>query len=396
VSNKRDLKAYVRYDVLKRAVPGSNIFSKYIPKIGDWEEIPAYKCCTTNTTTAAPIPFISVWRTTSPDESVTLPYNLGGVYVGTIDWGDGTVTANSYANRTHTYAVPGDYTITISGTTRGWSFDVHGGDPTKMISVSQWGNRFRLGNDGGYFSGCSNLDLSGVTDILDLTAASNLSFMFFGCSSLTTVNRINEWNVSNVTNMEGVFYDATQFNQNISGWNTSSVTNMTSMFRNASLFNQNIGGWDTSSVTTMESMFLDASSFNQDVSGWDTSSVLNMRQMFDNSIFNQPIGIWDVSNVTNMSLMFNSTPFNQSIGVWNTVDVTNMSGMFSNTPFNQNISGWDVSNVFNMGQMFQNATAFNQDLSGWCVTNIPSTPTDFATGATAWVLPKPVWGTCPP
>ena len=38
----------------------------------------------------------------------------------------------------------------------------------------------------------------------------------------------------------------------------------------------------------------------------------------------------------------------------------------------------------------------------WCVENISSwstdstgAPTDFSTGATSWVLPKPVWGTCP-
>jgi hypothetical protein len=45
--------------------------------------------------------------------------------------------------------------------------------------------------------------------------------------------------------------------------------------------------------------------------------------------------------------------------------------------------------------MFSNARAFNQNLNSWCVTNIPSIPVGFATLATAWVLPKPVWGTCP-
>jgi hypothetical protein len=51
-----------------------------------------------------------------------------------------------------------------------------------------------------------------------------------------------------------------------------------------------------------------------------------------------------------------------------------------------------------MSGMFNSATAFNQDLSGWCVTPIPSAPSSFDTGATAWVLPssRPVWGTCPP
>jgi len=62
--------------------------------------------------------------------------------------------------------------------------------------------------------------------------------------------------------------------------------------------------------------------------------------------------------------------------------------------FNQDISGWDVSSVTNMLGMFENATAFNQDLSGWCVSSIATKPTSFDTGASSWVLPRPVWGTC--
>ena len=42
--------------------------------------------------------------------------------------------------------------------------------------------------------------------------------------------------------------------------------------------------------------------------------------------------------------------------------------------------------------MLKNST---QDLSSWCVTKIATAPTNFDTNATAWTLPKPVWGTCP-
>jgi len=45
--------------------------------------------------------------------------------------------------------------------------------------------------------------------------------------------------------------------------------------------------------------------------------------------------------------------------------------------------------------MFYGAAAFNQDLSGWCVSLITSSGTNFDNGATSWVLPRPVWGTCP-
>jgi len=48
-----------------------------------------------------------------------------------------------------------------------------------------------------------------------------------------------------------------------------------------------------------------------------------------------------------------------------------------------------------MSSMFYEATSFNQNLSGWCVSPITVAPTDFDTGATSWVLDRPVWGTCP-
>jgi hypothetical protein len=48
-----------------------------------------------------------------------------------------------------------------------------------------------------------------------------------------------------------------------------------------------------------------------------------------------------------------------------------------------------------MNSMFLEAAMFNQDLSYWCVTNILSLPIDFDTSADNWILPKPIWGTCP-
>ena len=64
--NKRDLKAFVRYDFSGRVVAGSLILRKNKPKVGKWKEISAYECCnptTTSTTTAAPT---TTTTTTSP------------------------------------------------------------------------------------------------------------------------------------------------------------------------------------------------------------------------------------------------------------------------------------------------------------------------------------------
>lgn len=43
--NKRDLKAYVRYDGSGRVVAGSLVLRRSIPKVGKWQEVQGYQCC---------------------------------------------------------------------------------------------------------------------------------------------------------------------------------------------------------------------------------------------------------------------------------------------------------------------------------------------------------------
>lgn len=109
---------------------------------------------------------------------------------------------------------------------------------------------------------------------------------------------ISFWDVSNVINMDGMFFGAVSFNRDISGWNVSKVTNMGSMFKDASLFNQNIGNWNTSNVTKMLDFFRNASAFNQDIGKWNTSNVTSMQGIFqDASTFNQNLSNWCVTNI---------------------------------------------------------------------------------------------------
>ena len=162
--------------------------------------------------------FTTTWETTTAGESITLPYYLGGTYSGTIDWGDSTTSANGFATSTHIYATPGIYTITICGTTTGWNFNTTPASRSKIKSVVTWG-QLRLGaNLGSYFASCNNLDLSSVSDTLDLfgTGITNFQNMFALCTSLTTINNINSWNTTAITNMTGMFNQSTLFNQALS------------------------------------------------------------------------------------------------------------------------------------------------------------------------------------
>jgi len=74
------------------------------------------------------------------------------------------------------------------------------------------------------------------------------------------------------------FYDAREFNADISNWNTAVVTTMEGTFYSAFAFNQDISNWNTAAVTTMEGTFQSASVFNADLSKWDTAVVTNMER----------------------------------------------------------------------------------------------------------------------
>ena len=77
-----------------------------------------------------------------------------------------------------------------------------------------------------------------------------------------------------------MFYFATSFNQPLNNWNVSNVTNMFSMFRNTTSFNQPLNNWNVSNVTNMFSMFEDATNFNQDISNWDVVMSLTCQICF--------------------------------------------------------------------------------------------------------------------
>ena len=63
---------------------------------------------------------------------------------------------------------------------------------------------------------------------------------------------INNWDVSNVTDMRAMFAGARSFNQPLNKWNVSKVTRMSYMFEDAESFNQPLNNWDVSNVSTME------------------------------------------------------------------------------------------------------------------------------------------------
>ncbi len=107
--------------------------------------------------------------------------------------------------------------------------------------------------------------------------------------------------------MKSMFQNATSFNQNLNNWDVSNVTNMNYMLYGAISFNQCLDKWDVSKAENMYGMFLNTTSFNQNIKNWNVSNVTNMQFMFyDAIIFNYNIGKWNVTNRCRVENMFSS------------------------------------------------------------------------------------------
>jgi surface protein len=352
--------------------------------------------------------FQSTWKTdnagVSSSTQIELPLLSGGTYNFWIDWGDGSTTnVTSYSQRTHTYASAGTYTLRATGTVGIWRF-ANGGDKLKILTVSSWG-KLILGSN--TFNGCSNLTLSGITDVPNLSTVTSLTNTFALCPLITTIGRLNEWNMSTITSMQGMFYISTSFNQYIGDWNVSNVTSMDTMFWATPFNNGYASGvagslnWNTVKVTTFSNMFAYNTGFNQDISAWNVNKVTSFGNMFLRCItFNNgnntnvnPITLrsgidgWDLNTTSNVALdgwmNSNGGPmiFNRNLNNWNTVKVINMRSMFENCgSFNNGYASgianqltWNTSACTNMSLMFYQAPAFNSNLG---------------TGTTPWDVSK--------
>lgn len=291
----------------------------------------------------------------SASDTIILPLLSGGTYSGTIDWGDSSSDDLTYANRQHTYASGGTYTITISGDTfEGWRV-AYSGDRQKFIHISNWGF-FTITTDN-TFGGCSNLDIT-ATDAPIITTSS-FAYIFYDCDALTTPD--------------------------FSNWDTSSVTNMAIAFTSCALFNGKLDNWVHSGVTSLFRTFLGATSFNQDLDSWDVSGVVGWYEFMRNaSAFNGSMAGWTVQGSFNEFAFGSTMTAFTGIGLdsWDTSGMTSFRRAFSNGPvFNPDVSGWDMSNTTSIESAFSNCDSLDQNLSNWDITNL-SNATNFMLGST--------------
>ena len=257
-----------------------------------------------------------------PDAATTLVTNLVTGELGcNVEWENlNDPTDKGIVNIVGTQANPikitglranAKYRVVAYSTTNNNGYELAGlcaekADYQRLTKVTQWGtNQWTSLTKA--FSGCGNMDIT-ATDKPDLSSVTDLTSMFQNCTSLEYNSSINDWNVSNVTNMSNTFSGTLEFNQPLNNWDVSKVTNMSSMFRYTDAFNQDITGWNVSAVTNMQSMFERALVFNQDIKGWNTRNVTDMSAMFmQATAFDRDLGLLRIDALTNGYGMFASS-----------------------------------------------------------------------------------------
>lgn len=304
----------------------------------------------------------------SASDTIILPLKSGGTYDGTIDWGDSSTSPLSYANRSHTYAAGGTYTITISGSRlAGWAYE-NAGDKLKIIDISNWGV-FEF-SDRRAFQGCSNMDVT-ATDVPTITAT-DFTSNFYGCNSMTSPTDWSSWDTSTVTNFFQCFAQNSGFNAKLDGWVHSSVTRVDKMLNKATVFNQDLNTWDVSGVTNWTEFARDAYLFNGSVATWVPSGNMSSYAFLSATSFEgNGCSTWDASGVTGALSLFSNTAFSDNISGWDTSAITVMTSMLRNCDnFNRNIANWTVHQVTSFSNFMTDATGletaiYDAVLIGW-------------------------------
>ena len=232
-----------------------------------------------------------------------------------------------------------------------------------------------------------NLEKNITIELLIGNNVTDYSYMFNGCSSLSSITFNSNWNTNKVTNMKWMFFGCSSLESlpDMSKWNISNVSDIQFMFARCKSLKMlpDISKWDTGNITNMSCSFSECSSLKSlpDISKWNISNVINLNKLFSaciNLLSLPDISKWNTSKLENMSYIFDECILLSSlpdISKWNTSNVKNMSNMFSKCKTLKSlpdISKWDTENVKDISLIFSECIFLSSlpDISKWNTKNI--------------------------
>ena len=158
-----------------------------------------------------------------------------------------------------------------------------------------------------------NVDLN----VINTSKITDMSYLFDNTEFHKFCGDVSQWNVSNVENMDSLFFGCYDFDCDLSQWNVSQVKDMEYMFGACENFKgRGLEKWNVSRVKNMGAMFAKCENLNCDLSHWNVSQVINMQHMFYRSNFNNDISSWKIKSNAATSKMFLKSPLENNPPAW--------------------------------------------------------------------------------
>ena len=178
------------------------------------------------------------------------------------------------------------------------------------------------------FYTCRSIESIDVSTF-DLSNARDISEMFGGCTNLTTIIGLDQWDISNVTTLYNMFYKCySLLSLDLKTWNTSNVSTMSGMFLGChSLRSIDVSHFNTEKVENIQSMFGDCLQLTEiNLSSFNTPNINNFRSAFVNI---PNLTLLDISNFDTRSAittfdMFKNLSKLTTIYVGDNWDLSNM------------------------------------------------------------------------
>ena len=98
-------------------------------------------------------------------------------------------------------------------------------------------------------------DILDVSSLTGLIKCDDFSYIFSEFGKVKHIIGLENWDVSNVTNMHGMFDCCKHTNFDLNKWNVSNVENMSHMFYACRNLDYDLSNWNVSKVKDMKYMF---------------------------------------------------------------------------------------------------------------------------------------------
>ncbi|EAF9641637.1 BspA family leucine-rich repeat surface protein [Listeria monocytogenes] len=168
-----------------------------------------------------------------------------------------------------------------NSSTATWNFDdttgtltISGG--TLVDPVEYWDGSCYLET----LTGVAGYEITNVVLEGKVFASGNCDGLFSLLTARSPSLDLSNFDTSNVTSMDSMFYANYAASIDVSNWDTSQVTNMFCMFAESAATSLDVSSFDTSNVTSMGFMFESSAVTSLNLSNFDTSKVTDMRNLF--------------------------------------------------------------------------------------------------------------------